>query len=198
MTTPGIARILVPIDFSGTSDRALSCATAIAGRFGASIHLLHVLDEVPELSSGGAEVSEELAAFCAARHERARQRLQRLLTLDEGVRFCATGQVRTGRAADVIRAVAVERDVDLIVMGTHGRTGVAHFVLGSVAEHVVRTAPCAVLTVRPDAGDRRGEGQVPPGSDRSSAAAEIVGGGQGKIRGDRPLAVRSTAGGADS
>lgn len=150
MTTPGIARILVATDFSETSDQALDCAKAIAGRFGASIHLLHVLDEPPDLSSGGAEASAEMAAFCAVRHDRARQRLRRLLTLEEGARFCATGHVRTGAPAEVIRDVAVERDVDLIVMGTHGRTGVAHLLLGSVAETVVRTAPCAVMTVRPD------------------------------------------------
>ena len=151
MTTLGIARILVATDFSETSELALDYARTMAGRFGASMHLLHVLDEPPALSTLGSETSEtDLTAFCATRHERTRQRLQRLLPADEGVRFCATGEVRTGRPAETIRDVAIERGVDLIVMGTHGRGGVAHLLLGSVAEKVVRIAPCAVLTVRPD------------------------------------------------
>jgi nucleotide-binding universal stress UspA family protein len=151
MTTPGIARILVATDFSETSELALDYARAMAGRFGAWIHLLHVLDEPPSLPTLGSEMfAAEMAALCATRHERTRQRLQRILSADEGARFCATGEVRTGRAAETIRDVAVERDADLIVMGTHGRGGVAHLLLGSVAEKVVRIAPCAVLTVRPD------------------------------------------------
>jgi universal stress protein A len=151
MTTPGIARILVATDFSETSELALDYARTIAERFGASIHLLHVLDELPALSTLASEMfSTEMTALCATRHERIRQRLQRILTVEEGARFCATGEVRTGRAAETIHDVAIERRVDLIVMGTHGRSGVAHLLVGSVAEKVVRNAPCAVLTVRPD------------------------------------------------
>ena len=151
MITPGIARILVATDFSETSELALDYARAMAERFGASIHLLHVLDEPPELPTLGSDVfAAEMAALCTARHERARQRLRRLLTPAEGARFSATGEVRTGRAAETIHDVANERRVDLIVMGTHGRSGVAHLLLGSVAEKVVRMARCAVLTVRPD------------------------------------------------
>jgi universal stress protein A len=123
----------------------------MADRFGASIHLLHVLDEPPALPAVGSDMfAADVTVFCAARHERARQRLQRLLTVEEGARFSATGEVRAGRAAETICEVAIERRADLIVMGTHGRSGVAHLLLGSVAEKVVRLAPCAVLTVRPD------------------------------------------------
>jgi universal stress protein A len=151
MTTPGVARILVATDFSETSALALDYARAMAGRFRASIHLLHVLDEPPTLPTLGSDMfAADVTAFCATRHERARQHLQRLLTVEEGARFAATGAVRTGRAADTICDVAIERGADLIVMGTHGRSGVAHLLLGSVAEKVVRLAPCAVLTVRPD------------------------------------------------
>ena len=106
MTTPGIARIVVATDFSETSELALDYARAMAGRFGASIHLLHVLDEPPALSTLSSEMFVmEITALCATRHERTRQRLQRLLTPEEGVRFCATGEVRTGRAAETIRDV---------------------------------------------------------------------------------------------
>ena len=155
MSTPGITRILVATDFSETSELALDYAKAMAKWFGACIHLLHVLDEPPAPSTLSEELfAEEWTALCTARHERTRQRLQGILSADEGVRFRATGEVRTGRAAETIRDVAVERGADLIVMGTHGRGGVAHLLLGSVAEKVVRIAPCAVLTVRPDVAGR--------------------------------------------
>jgi nucleotide-binding universal stress UspA family protein len=150
MSTPGIARILVATDFSETSEFALDYAKAMAERFGACIHLLHVLEEPPALSTVTEEgFAAEWTALCTARHERRRQRLQRLASVDEGIRFCATGEVRTGRAPETICDVALKRGADLIVMGTHGRGGVAHLLLGSVAEKVVRIAPSAVLTVRP-------------------------------------------------
>jgi nucleotide-binding universal stress UspA family protein len=60
-------------------------------------------------------------------------------------------QTREGRAAQTVADTAVEVGADLIVIGTHGRTGIAHMLLGSVAEQVLRTAPCSVLTIRPDA-----------------------------------------------
>jgi nucleotide-binding universal stress UspA family protein len=60
-------------------------------------------------------------------------------------------QTREGRAAQGIADAAIDVGADLIVIGTHGRTGIAHMLLGSVAEQVVRTAPCSVLTIRPDA-----------------------------------------------
>ena len=80
--------------------------------------------------------------------DRAASRLARSVAQLEAAAIHVTSEVRIGFAADTIRTVAHERDGELIVMGTHGRTGLAHLLLGSVAEGVVREAPCPVLTVR--------------------------------------------------
>ena len=82
--------------------------------------------------------------------------LRRRLTADEQERFAATYAIVSGLTARQIVEYADERHIDLIVMGTHGRSGVAHLLIGSVAEHVVRTATCPVLTVRVPALPARG------------------------------------------
>ena len=116
-----IRRILVPTDFSQTSDAALAQARELASALGASLHLVHVVED--------ASRSECLAA-----------------SLEAGLGYETA--LLTGPAARTIVEYATTRRFDLIVMGTHGRTGVAHLLLGSVAEQVVRTASCPVLTVR--------------------------------------------------
>ena len=140
--TTRITRILVPTDFSETSDRALDYAHLLARHFGASVHLLHVLPDVagPEasvqafLADGAAERAEALAdARASLRHR------------SVGI---ASQEALFGVADATIVAYASQARMDLIVMGTHGRTGVAHLLMGSVAERVVRTATCPVLTVR--------------------------------------------------
>jgi len=144
-----ITRILVPTDFSATSDVALDYAVTVAKRFGASLHLLHVVDD-PFV--GGAFGSEMYITSVPAMRvhlvDEAASRLSHLLP--QCRRVAARTEVRVGRPADVIREVAEEHGFDLIVMGTHGRTGMAHLLLGSVAEKIVREAPCPVLTVRGD------------------------------------------------
>ena len=144
-----ITRILVPTDFSATADAALEYAFVLAERFGASIQLLHVLDDpfVADGMAAEAYISEAPALRTAMLHDareklrhRAAPRERRVSSIDTEVLF--------GHGARTIAEYAVERGVDLIVMGTHGRTGFAHLLLGSVAERLVRTAPCPVLTVR--------------------------------------------------
>jgi nucleotide-binding universal stress UspA family protein len=80
--------------------------------------------------------------------EDARTRLAERLTADEEMYFRGTRALVTGLAANQIVKYAADHGTTLIVMGTHGRRGVAHLLLGSVAEHVVRIAPCPVLTIR--------------------------------------------------
>ena len=148
---PTITRILVPTDFSATSDAALDFAKMIAGTTGASLHLLHVFED-PFVA--GAFAAEAYAPMPLATRDAliadANTRLAHRLSPDERVRFNATTEVITGVSAPTIIEYARDTNADLIVMGTHGRTGVAHLLLGSVAERVVRLSPCPVLTVHKD------------------------------------------------
>jgi nucleotide-binding universal stress UspA family protein len=118
--------ILVPTDFSATSDAAVQYATQMALSFGARLYLLHV----PGKTGEHFEANFPIGQFESTVSER----LSSLL--------------RIGSPADEIARYADVCDADLIIMGTHGRSGIAHAVMGSVAEHVLRVAPCPVLMVR--------------------------------------------------
>jgi universal stress protein A len=154
---PVVRRILVPTDFSATADAALHHARLIAARFRASLQLLHVLDD-PFLTEGlvGEAYIAEAPGLRSALLRDAQNRLaHRVGPLRDASEIeSAPGisrvdaEVLFGRGATTIAEYARERNVDLIVMGTHGRTGIAHLLIGSVAERLVRTAPCPVLTVR--------------------------------------------------
>jgi nucleotide-binding universal stress UspA family protein len=142
-------RILVPTDFSDPSDAALDYARALADKFGGSLHLLHVIEPVyargafsNEVYIGAAPGAYELLATDAQA-----KLADRVLPSDR-TRYGTTTEVITGLSAETIVEYAADHHIDLIVMGTHGRTGLAHLVMGSVAEHVVRRALCPVLTVR--------------------------------------------------
>ena len=145
-----ITRIIVPTDFSDTSDAALEYARVLAARFGASLHLLHVIDD-PFVTEGLAAEAymTEAPTIRTAMLEDARARLR------HRARGCTTTEAIFGRGAVTIVEYAQQVDGDLIVMGTHGRTGLAHLLLGSVAERVVRIAPCPVLTVGQEAAPAR-------------------------------------------
>jgi len=127
---PYAARILVATDFSPLSSIALEHAIALASLCRASIHLIHVRAD----ASGHVDDEE--------------RRLAGLVSRCHAEALAVTWQVCAGPPAAAIVKAAADRAVDLIVLGTHGRQGVAHLVVGSVAEQVVRSAPCPVLTVR--------------------------------------------------
>jgi nucleotide-binding universal stress UspA family protein len=147
--TRGLTRILVPTDFSPPSAAALAAAKELATRFGASIHLLHVLEDPYATASFAAEVYGYIPPGLKESWQRAAEK-QMLTVFPEAERgpFRAGTAVVFGSPARTIVEYANQNGFDLIVMGTHGRGGVAHLLLGSVAERVVRTAPCPVLTVR--------------------------------------------------
>jgi nucleotide-binding universal stress UspA family protein len=133
--------ILVPIDFSASSDRALDYACELASRCGATVHLLH--------SIGPALADLPLAEHVAADMMRASaDALKALADARASTARISPPFVKIADPRDAILAVARELPADLIVMGTHGRRGVARLMLGSVAEETVRRAPCAVLTLR--------------------------------------------------
>ncbi len=140
--------ILVPTDFSAPSDAALEYAKALAMRFNASLHLIHVVEYPIVTGAFGTETYvAEPPGFAAAMKRDAEHHLAARLTTSERSWLRATTEILTGPAAPTIVGAAGDLGVNLIVMGTHGRTGIAHAVMGSVAERVVRLAPCPVLTV---------------------------------------------------
>ena len=142
-----ITRILVPTDFSTTSDAALEFAKTVAQTFGASLHLLHVFED-PIVAGGFTEAYAPLPSdLRASMVEDARKQLAKRLPDEERVRFRATTEVVSGFPAMGIVEYAQDHQIDLIVMGTHGRSGMSHLFVGSVAERVVRLAACPVLTV---------------------------------------------------
>jgi len=138
-----LQRILVPHDFSETSEAAVRYAVALARNFGARIHLLHVGDQARlDLET------EFPLGLEGAVEDAVRERLLKIVTPGEQAELHPEFVVRAGVPAAEIVRYATNYDIDLIVMGTHGRGPVSHMVMGSVAEKVVRTAPCPVLTVR--------------------------------------------------
>src|SRR6516225_5269342 len=125
-----VRNILVPTDFSETSDLALRHAVEAARTYGARLYLVHVPGPTGE---------DFEADFPVGRFETTvRQRLAAFVSEDEIAALRPEYALRIGAPAEEIVRYAQDREIDLIVMGTHGRKGVAHMLLGSVAEHVVR------------------------------------------------------------
>jgi universal stress protein A len=142
--------ILVPVDFSPSSRLSLDYALMLADRFESSVHVLHCWEVPsylrPDLTVWSGEVSATLADHARDEAERGLRDFMHGCPAGEQRRL--TSRVVAGSPYSTIVSVASDEKFDLIVMGTHGRTGLGHLVLGSVAEKVVRHAHCAVLTVR--------------------------------------------------
>ena len=141
---PVIATILVPTDFSPCSKEALTYAAALAKRFGAKIVLFHVIETWSYAMTESLQWTDLYANLTTVVEPLLDGLVQELQ--DGGV--AAAGAFTQGVSYDEIVKKARDARADLIVIGTHGRGPIAHFLLGSVAEKVVRTAPCPVLTVR--------------------------------------------------
>ena len=146
-----IRRILYPTDFSEATQVAANYACDLADKFEAELHVLHVLHDLTMLMP-------YTAVALWARPERIAEIVDRAEELIAVVPDAAWSQgkavvrkVRVGHVADEITTYARQHAIDLIVIGTHGHTGWKHAVLGSIAEKVVRTAGCPVLTIRPKA-----------------------------------------------
>ena len=140
--------VLVPTDFSDASESALRYGKAMARAFGASLHVVHVMEDLLA-HAWAAEVY--VASMPQLRDEiekESRQRLGTLLTDGERTELRAETALLAGNPFLEIVRYAKAHNIDLIVMGTHGRGPIAHMLLGSVAEKVVRKSPCPVLTVR--------------------------------------------------
>jgi nucleotide-binding universal stress UspA family protein len=143
-----IKSILVPTDFSDPSETALTYGRGLAEAFGASLHLVHVMEDLLA-HAWAAEVYVASAPNLREEIEReSKIRLEAMLPEDERERLRAQVALLSGNPFIEIIRYAKANDISLIVMGTHGRGPIAHMLLGSVAEKVVRKSPCPVLTVR--------------------------------------------------
>jgi nucleotide-binding universal stress UspA family protein len=141
--------ILVATDFSEPSAAAVEYARTLATSFGSTLHLLHVV-EAPSVTGplGTPVFVSEGPALQGQLFEEAKERLEDLVTPADRSHGNVVTEVIVGTAARTILDFAADHDMDLIVVGTHGRSGMAHLLMGSVAEKVVRGALCPVLTVR--------------------------------------------------
>lgn len=152
---PQIRRILFPTDFSERAEAAWEYAQTVASAFNAEIHLLHVLQEPVTMLPESALAVAPPAVNMPELMEAAEQGLERI---SQSTSNSVTNRsVVSGPPAEEIVRYARDAGVDLIVLGTHGRTGLAHVLLGSVAEKIVRKAPCPVLTVRSHGHEARVE-----------------------------------------
>jgi nucleotide-binding universal stress UspA family protein len=141
-----LKNILVATDFGPAADAALAYGRALATSFGATLHVLHVAENFflrPTVSD------PHTLKNAVAR------RLEERLTEDDRRRLRARATLETSdHPPEAIVDYARQADIDLIVMGTHGRSAMSQLLVGSVAERVVRTAPCPVLTVREPAAEK--------------------------------------------
>ncbi|HET6272492.1 MAG TPA: universal stress protein [Bacteroidota bacterium] len=139
------SRILVPTDFSRSSYVAFAPAAAIAKKFKSRVYLLHVVADVPVLAVkmglSQLQLEHRMLEHSAAELRKAAKRFPM-----KGAQLI----LRKGTAQDEILKAAKEKKVDLIVMGTIGKTGIEYMLLGSVTEKIVRRASCHVLTVKPN------------------------------------------------
>lgn len=155
-----IRTILVPTDFSPASHRALAYARQLADTLGASLHLLHVVENPFAPGAFMEMYTPPPGDYLGALQNEARTRLDALLTDEEKARYSAVLTMRTGRPAqEILEHVKAHGAIDLIVMATAGRGGVARLMMGSVADRLVRSAPCPVLTIHPHDGEEPGAGR---------------------------------------
>lgn len=139
--------ILHPTDFSSASRPAFKRAIALAKKDRATLALLHVMP--PMIPAGNLYVSPRTYdEWAAAATESAKKAMDRLLKRARAAGVRAKSIILVGTPAEVIVRAARRRRADLVVMGTHGRSGVSRFLLGSVASRVIAASPCPVLTVR--------------------------------------------------
>ena len=148
---PLIRKILVPTDFSESAARAVTYAAALARRLGASLHLVHVFEaeaiapgrldsDASEAQTPGARPYQEARHGLAAEADR--------LRAASAVPLSISTEIRGGSPAKAISDAIVDYGADIVVMATHGRTGVSHLLMGSVAEQVIRVSRVPVLVIR--------------------------------------------------
>ena len=144
-----VSSLLVPTDFSENAGKALALAKEVARGSSAALHLIHVVEPVVY----PADWSYAQVGFADIEQELQTNAEKELETLGDKLRtegFTIVTSVRRGRASDEICNYATEVGISIIAIGTHGRSGLEHFLFGSTTERVLRKSPCPVLSVRQD------------------------------------------------
>lgn len=143
-----LKRILCPTDFSEFSLKSIQYGCELAKAFDAELHLLHTVQDYNAIAPATGESFAMFTDWLPRLTKEAEAKLAKLPGPEWETRLRVQRMTRVGGAVDEITKYAKEHDIDLIVQSTHGRTGLKHFLMGSVAESIVRYAPCPVLTVR--------------------------------------------------
>jgi nucleotide-binding universal stress UspA family protein len=164
-TAVSLKNILFATDFSEVSEAALPYAAAMSLRYGGMVHVAHVLPEI-NLVRPSAIDPVTIGSIYEDAHSGTQEQMQRLSLRLKG--FPHRTYIRHGKVSEVLSEIIREHKIDLLVTGTHGRTGVGKLLMGSVAEEVFRTAACPVLTVGPrvpkltSLPKHQGNGEIPP------------------------------------
>ena len=145
---PQLHSILCPTDFSEFSEHAIRYACELAETFHAELHLLNVLQDYGAVAPGSGEMFMPFTDWLPELRKQSQEQLAKQPPPEWAAKVPVHRTTRVGAPIDEIVKYAKEHSIDLIVQGTHGRRGLKHMLLGSVAENVVRYAPCPVLTVR--------------------------------------------------
>lgn len=148
--------ILLPTDGSEYSGKAIACALSFAKQYGAQLVALHVIDQRWEDQTRHTFTEVRQSVLKEAKERREEEARRIVGEVADGANNVGVGvetRIVTGFPVEEILRVGKELQADLIIMGTHGRTGIAHALLGSVAEKVVRRAPCPVLTIHREEHD---------------------------------------------
>jgi nucleotide-binding universal stress UspA family protein len=142
-----VEKILVPVDFSTTSNKAFAYAREMTKAWDGELHLLHVLDT--DFLTGAVHITiEPLDESVAKWRNRAEQKLATVYHGEDGTALPGEIHLREGKPAEEILEAAGELDIDMIIIGSHGRTGLERAIFGSVAEKVVKNAPMPVLVIK--------------------------------------------------
>ena len=151
-TSLEVKNILFATDFSATSEKALPYAAAICRHFGSTLHVAHVMSDASALLMTGGLDYVSLSTIYEDAHTEAKEKIDQIAEQVQGIDH--RGYVRHGSVWESLAEIIAESGIDLIVLGTHGRTGLGKLLLGSVAEDILRHAACPVLTVGPKVSGR--------------------------------------------
>ncbi|HUA16789.1 MAG TPA: universal stress protein [Verrucomicrobiae bacterium] len=186
-----IRNILLATDFSATSEAALPYAAALCRRFGSTLHLAHVLSEATLLMMSGGVDYVSMGTIYDDAEAAAKEKLEHVAARLEGIEH--RSYVRRGPVWNSLTGIVQRYPIDLIILGTHGRTGLGKLLLGSVAEDILRHAPCPVLTVGPKVCGHARLPAFPPGRDLAPVELDIRQILVATNCGDNPVVLARTA-----